>query len=462
MANIIKIKRGLSKDLSNASLSEGEMAFTTDTKKLYISDTTEPINKDTTYSLSKSGSTITLTGSDGSSQSVSDSNTTYNAATQSANGLMSSTDKTKLDGIATGANNYSLPTASSSTLGGVKVGTNLSISNGVLSATDTKYNAATTSAAGLMSASDKTKLDGIATGATKITVDTALSSSSTNPVQNKVINTALANKANTSAIPTKTSQLTNDSGFKTTDNNTTYSISKSGSTITLTGSDGSTTSVTDSDTNTTYGVVSTSAAGLCPQRGGTTTKFLRDDGTWAVPPDTNTTYSAATTSANGLMSSSDKTKLNGIAAGAQVNNVVVSTSQPSSGDVWINPDGQSDLTSLTNRVASLEEDTGWINLPLVSGVSAVRSRYRRKNGVVYIEIINLTGWTTQTTFATLPVGFRPDTASINNTYRWACPTTGANWTRPEFKTDGGICIFTTTTTAGAWTDVIVSYIPAGY
>lgn len=49
-------------------------------------------------------------------------------------------------------------------------------------------------------------------------------------------------------VPTKTSQLTNDSGFKTTDNNTTYSLSKSGSTITLTGSDGKTTSVTDSDT----------------------------------------------------------------------------------------------------------------------------------------------------------------------------------------------------------------------
>lgn len=47
-------------------------------------------------------------------------------------------------------------------------------------------------------------------------------------------------------IPNKVSQLQNDSGFKTTDNNTTYSLTKSGSTITLTGSDGSTTSVTDS------------------------------------------------------------------------------------------------------------------------------------------------------------------------------------------------------------------------
>lgn len=56
----------------------------------------------------------------------------------------------------------------------------------------------TTSASGFMSASDKSKLDGIATGATAISVDSALSSTSTNPVQNKVINTALAGKSDTS------------------------------------------------------------------------------------------------------------------------------------------------------------------------------------------------------------------------------------------------------------------------
>ncbi|WP_407420669.1 pyocin knob domain-containing protein [Methanobrevibacter sp.] len=46
---------------------------------------------------------------------------------------------------------------------------------------------ATQSANGLMSSLDKTKLDGIATGANKTTVDSSLSSTSTNPVQNKVI-----------------------------------------------------------------------------------------------------------------------------------------------------------------------------------------------------------------------------------------------------------------------------------
>ena len=61
-----------------------------------------------------------------------DDNTTYNVATTSENGLMSKEDKTKLNGIASGANKYVLPTASASTLGGVKIGGSLQISNGVL------------------------------------------------------------------------------------------------------------------------------------------------------------------------------------------------------------------------------------------------------------------------------------------------------------------------------------------
>ena len=61
--------------------------------------------------------------------------------------------------------------------------------------TDTTYNNATTSTDGLMSSSDKTKLNGIAAGATKTIVDSALSSTSTNPVQNKIIYGAISSKA---------------------------------------------------------------------------------------------------------------------------------------------------------------------------------------------------------------------------------------------------------------------------
>lgn len=52
-----------------------------------------------------------------------DANTTYAEATTSAAGLMSAADKNKLNGIAANANNYVLPAASSAAIGGVKMGT---------------------------------------------------------------------------------------------------------------------------------------------------------------------------------------------------------------------------------------------------------------------------------------------------------------------------------------------------
>lgn len=52
-----------------------------------------------------------------------DNNTTYSVASDSSNGLMSSTDKSKLDNIADNANNYTLPNASASVRGGVLMAT---------------------------------------------------------------------------------------------------------------------------------------------------------------------------------------------------------------------------------------------------------------------------------------------------------------------------------------------------
>lgn len=57
-------------------------------------------------------------------------------------------------------------------------------------------------------------------------------------------------------------------------------------------------------------------AGLVPAPSTTAgaSKYLCENGTWAVPPDTK--YSAATTTSAGLFSASDKSKLDGIEAGA--------------------------------------------------------------------------------------------------------------------------------------------------
>lgn len=55
--------------------------------------------------------------------------TTYNNATTAAAGLMSADDKAKLDGIAAQANKYSLPLAASGTRGGIKIGYSASGAN---------------------------------------------------------------------------------------------------------------------------------------------------------------------------------------------------------------------------------------------------------------------------------------------------------------------------------------------
>lgn len=67
-------------------------------------------------------------------------NTTYSAATQSAAGLMSAVDKAKLDGIDNNANKYTLPVATTTTLGGIKAGGDITIdSTGVVSVKDDSH-----------------------------------------------------------------------------------------------------------------------------------------------------------------------------------------------------------------------------------------------------------------------------------------------------------------------------------
>ena len=62
---------------------------------------------------------------------------------------------------------------------------------------------ATSTRDGLMSKDDKVKLDGVEAGANKTVVDAALDASSTNPVQNKAVKAALDKKADKTALDTK-------------------------------------------------------------------------------------------------------------------------------------------------------------------------------------------------------------------------------------------------------------------
>lgn len=184
--------------------------------------------------------------------------TTYTAATTSSDGLMSSADKTKLNGIAAGAevnqNAFTNIVVGSTTVTAdtktdtvtLVAGSNVTITADekndkiTITAKDTTYPAATTTTAGLMSASDKTKLNGIAEG------------------------------ANNYSLPVAT---TDTLGGVKNGNGVTIAEDGTISVATMTGATSST----------------AGASGLVPApASGKQTSYLRGDGTWSVPTNTDT------------------------------------------------------------------------------------------------------------------------------------------------------------------------------
>lgn len=160
---------------------------------------------------------------------------------------------------------------------------------------------ATNSQPGLMSPEEKAKISTIAGN----TIDSTLSTTSVNPVQNKVVTGAineakqLANDAQETANDasenvSKVQQILNsikESYLKsaTVDGNVLTIVDQSDSEITF--------------TNTTYNTFLKETAantggrnGLVPKpnyNDGSKTRFLREDGTWVIPTNSNTTYTFA-------------------------------------------------------------------------------------------------------------------------------------------------------------------------
>ncbi len=303
-------------------------------------------------------------------------NTTYGNATSDTAGLMSAADKSKLDGIATGANKYVHPTYTSKASGLYKVTidgtghvsdatavTKTDITNLGIPSTDTKYSAfggasadaagtiglvpapaagsqskylradgtwqsppnttysnATQSAAGLMSSADKTKLDGIAANANNYTHPSYTSKTS------GLYKITVDNLGHVSAAAAVGKSDITALGIPGQD--TTYSqFAGSSAGLVPAADSGDSGKYLKADgtwgtpTNTTYSVfkAATSSAaggtGLVPApAAGKQNQYLRGDGTWATP--TNTTYNNATTTTAGLMSSTDKAKLDGIPSNA--------------------------------------------------------------------------------------------------------------------------------------------------
>lgn len=118
-------------------------------------------------------------------------------------------DKNKLKDIAENANNYSHPTDSGNKhipSGGQQGQILRWESDGTAvwgSDSNTTYSEATQDEAGLMSAKDKAKLDGIDNGANKTEVESNISSGSTKPVQCKAVKEALDLKADITDLNNK-------------------------------------------------------------------------------------------------------------------------------------------------------------------------------------------------------------------------------------------------------------------
>ena len=177
-------------------------------------------------------------------------NTTYSPATASADGLMSKTDKEKLDGVSANANNYVHPTSAG----------NKHIPSGGANGQILRWSADGTATWG----ADNNTTYGPMTGATASAAGTQ-------------------GLVPAPAAGAQVKYLRGD-GTWVTPTNTTYSA-MTGATADAAGK---------------QGLVPAPAAG-------TQAKYLRGDGTWQTPP--NTTYGVATASTNGLMAAADKVKL---------------------------------------------------------------------------------------------------------------------------------------------------------
>ena len=125
-------------------------------------------------------------------------------------------------------------------------------------------------------------------------------------------------------------------------------------------------------------------AGLVPApAAGKQASFLRGDGSWVVPE--NTTYADATTSTHGLMSAADKTKLNGVATGAQVNKIEsvkvngTALTPDSSKAVNVDLSTYAKSADVTKEIASAVSGVTQIDYSVVEALPSTG-----KKGVIYL------------------------------------------------------------------------------
>lgn len=305
--------------LEDLAIKEGQLIVTTDTKKLYVdASATERIEVTAEVDLTDYVTTSILTSTVGEEAS----------ARQKQDQLLEQTidDKVGADDIIAGSNiqvNHddvsghitisATDTNTNTTYTLSKSGSTITLSGSDGSSTSVT-DANTTYSLGSFgitaSAAELNKLDGVTATAAELNYVDGVTSNIQTQLNGKAAATHTHSNATTAAagfLPKLGGGTTNylradGTWAKPPDTNTTYS--------TMTGATSSTAGKT--------GLVPAPAAGAA-------TRYLRSDGTWQIPPDTNTTYSTATTSSAGLMSAADKTKLDGIASGANKYTLPVAT-----------------------------------------------------------------------------------------------------------------------------------------
>ncbi len=326
---------------------------------------------------------------DGTAVWGNDNNTTYSNATQTTSGLMSNTDKTKLDGVAEGANNYTLPSAGAN-LGGVKSGGDVTISSGIITVNDDSHNHVISNVDGLQSALDSKAAsehnhDGVYYTETEI--DTLLegkaNSSHTHTISNITnLQSTLDGKANashgthvsystttpvmdgTASVGTASTVARSDHKHPTDtsraaqtslDSHTSNKSNPHGVTLAQLG-----VTATAAELNKMDGVTATTAElNILDGVTATTDELNYVDGVTSniqtqlnAKASSSHTHGTATTSTAGLMSASDKSKLDGIASGA--NAYTLPTASSTLGGV-----------KTTSTVTS---NSGYTACPIIGGV----------------------------------------------------------------------------------------------
>lgn len=168
-------------------------------------------------------------------------------------------------------------------------------------------------------------------------------------------------------------------------------ITRSGTTFTYTCMDGTTGTFTQQDNNTTYSVVSTTADGLAPKRDGSTTKYLRADGTWAVPPDTNTTYTSLKNPYALTIQGNGTTLTNGTYDGSAAKTVNITPSSIGAA-ASSHTHSQSDITSYVHSATGTNGTRGYVKIATLK----VLAKYQ--NEPLVIELTRRSAETTCTLY----------------------------------------------------------------